>query len=99
MLFGLLQTSQLVQMPKVDKNTAAFDSLSTQQLRFQSTCRKLERQATVTDTIEPGKKGQIAYQGSWWTARSQQSQTFQEGQIVYVIARNNLTLYVESSID
>lgn len=99
MLFGLLQTSQLVKMPKADKSMASCESLSTQQLRFQSTCRKLEKQATVTDTIEPGKKGQIAYQGSWWTARSQQAQTFYEGQTVYVVAQNNLTLYVESSID
>jgi hypothetical protein len=54
-----------------------------------------ENEAIVTQTIEPGRKGQVKFQGSWWTARCELGMTLVPGKTVYVIARHNsTTLYV-----
>jgi hypothetical protein len=54
-----------------------------------------ESEAIVTQTIEPGRKGQVKFQGSWWTARCELGMRLLPGKIVYVIARHNsTTLYV-----
>ncbi len=42
--------------------------------------------AIVTNTIEPGKAGQVRFQGSWWNARCEQNLTLTLGQTVYVIS-------------
>jgi membrane protein implicated in regulation of membrane protease activity len=52
-------------------------------------------EAIVTQTIGPGKRGQVKCQGSWWTAKSVQGLTLLPGKVVYVISRQNITLYVE----
>jgi membrane protein implicated in regulation of membrane protease activity len=99
MLFGLLQTHQFFQTPVRSQKPCLCDVSDEQQIRFYKTFSKMGKQAIVTDMIAPGEKGQVAYQGSWWTARSQQLRTFNPGQIVYVVARDNLTLYIESTAD
>lgn len=55
---------------------------------------EIEHQAVVTQTIAPGRPGQVQFQGSWWTARCEQPITLLPHQIVYVVARRNLTLLV-----
>ena len=50
--------------------------------------------AIVTQAIVPGKVGQVKFQGSWWTARSDQQTTLITGRLVQVICRQNITLYV-----
>jgi membrane protein implicated in regulation of membrane protease activity len=52
-------------------------------------------EAIVTQTIAPGRKGQVKYQGSWWTARCHDNVTLMVGTMVYVMSRQNLTLYIE----
>ncbi|MBW4469735.1 MAG: NfeD family protein [Stenomitos rutilans HA7619-LM2] len=52
-------------------------------------------EAIVTQTIAPGRRGQVKCQGSWWTAKSMQGLTLLPGKVVYVISRQNITLYVE----
>lgn len=52
-------------------------------------------EAIVTQTIAPGRRGQVKCQGSWWTAQSVQGLTLLPGKVVYVIGRQNITLYVE----
>jgi membrane-bound ClpP family serine protease len=55
---------------------------------------KPEYTAIVTQTIEPGKSGQIKFQGSWWTSRCEQNIKLKHGEIVQVVGRQGLTLYV-----
>jgi hypothetical protein len=52
-------------------------------------------EAVVTMTIRPGKTGQVQFQGSWWNARCNLDITLAPGQIVYIIDRQDNTLYVE----
>jgi len=51
--------------------------------------------AIVTQAIAPGRKGQVKFQGSWWTARCSQDITLSPGKLVHVIDRQLITLYVE----
>jgi len=52
--------------------------------------------AVVTNTIEPGKSGQVRFQGSWWNARCEQNLTLTPGQTVYVISDpNSMPLIIE----
>ncbi len=51
--------------------------------------------AIVTQTIAPDRKGQVKFQGSWWTARCNSKARLRPGALVQVIHRQNLTLYVE----
>ncbi|PSB29792.1 NfeD family protein [Stenomitos frigidus] len=61
-----------------------------------STCNSTSAiEAIVTRTIAPGRRGQVQCQGSWWTAKSVQGLTLLPGKVVYVISRQNITLYVE----
>jgi membrane protein implicated in regulation of membrane protease activity len=53
-----------------------------------------EFSAIVTRTIEPGKTGQIKFRGSWWTSRCEQNIRLKAGEIVHVVRRQGLTLYV-----
>jgi membrane protein implicated in regulation of membrane protease activity len=52
--------------------------------------------AVVTRTIEPGKSGQVKFQGTWWNARCEQGATLLPGQTVYVISEwSSIPLLVE----
>ncbi|XGV96387.1 MAG: NfeD family protein [Leptolyngbya sp. BL-A-14] len=51
--------------------------------------------AIVTRTIAPGRKGQVQFQGSWWPARCNDEMTLAVGELVRVIQRQDLTLYIE----
>jgi membrane protein implicated in regulation of membrane protease activity len=53
------------------------------------------REAIVTQSIRPGRTGQVKFKGSWWNARCSWDVNLLEGQIVYVIDRRDNTLYVE----
>ncbi|NJO42658.1 MAG: hypothetical protein HC865_19080 [Cyanobacteria bacterium RU_5_0] len=55
----------------------------------------LANEAIVTQAIEPQKAGRIKFRGSWWPARCSQKITLSPGDIVYVVGRQNITLYVE----
>lgn len=56
---------------------------------------ELNNEAIVTQTIAPDQKGQVKFQGSWWTARCHSKACLRPGDLVQVIHRQNLTLYVE----
>jgi membrane protein implicated in regulation of membrane protease activity len=52
--------------------------------------------AVVTRTIEPGKSGQVKFQGTWWNARCEQGTTLLPGQTVYVVSEwSSIPLLVE----
>lgn len=55
----------------------------------------LYKEAVVTEPIEPQKAGRVKFQGSWWPARSAQEVFLLPGDVVYVVDRKNITLYVE----
>jgi membrane protein implicated in regulation of membrane protease activity len=55
----------------------------------------LVNRAVVTIPIQPGKAGQVKFQGSWWTAWSTQETTLVSGQTVLVTGSQNISLYVE----
>lgn len=56
----------------------------------------LKREAIVTQAIEPGRNGQVKFQGSWWTARCDSENVLFPDQLVYVIGRlSATTLLVE----
>ncbi|QZZ18561.1 NfeD family protein [Leptothermofonsia sichuanensis E412] len=52
-------------------------------------------EAIVTQSINPGRTGQVKFKGSWWNARCGQDFTLVEGQVVDVVDRRGNTLYVE----
>jgi membrane protein implicated in regulation of membrane protease activity len=54
-----------------------------------------DHKAIVTRSIQPGRSGQVKFQGSWWTAWCNQEVILVPGQSVYVIGRRNISLYVE----
>lgn len=56
------------------------------------------REAIVTQSIRPGRTGQVKFKGSWWNARCSWDVNLLEGQIVYVIDRRDNTLYVEPGL-
>jgi membrane protein implicated in regulation of membrane protease activity len=51
-------------------------------------------EALVTQRIAPGKTGRVKYRATWWPARCLQGITLEPGTLVYVVDRENITLYV-----
>jgi membrane-bound ClpP family serine protease len=56
---------------------------------------RLEREARVTEIIQPGRRGRVYFQGTWWNARCEQLITLNPDESVFVVARLGLTLLVE----
>lgn len=55
----------------------------------------LHRRAIVMDPITPDHPGRIKYQGTWWTAISQEGSTIPPQTVVLVVDRIGLTLVVK----
>lgn len=60
--------------------------------------RLLDREAIVTETIQPDRAGRVRYRGSWWSARCDRNVTLLPNTIVYVVGRYHLTLLVEPKV-
>jgi membrane protein implicated in regulation of membrane protease activity len=60
--------------------------------------RLLDREAIVTETIQPDHPGRVRYRGSWWSARCDRDITLLPNTVVYVIGRYHLTLLVEPKV-
>jgi hypothetical protein len=58
----------------------------------------LRREAIVTQPIEPGRTGQVKFQGSWWTARCDSEIVLFPNQLVHVIGRLNATMLLVEPI-
>lgn len=53
------------------------------------------REAVVVESILPGKKGRVSYEGSFWNARCTQPITIEAGTLVLIVDRHRLTLLCE----
>jgi membrane protein implicated in regulation of membrane protease activity len=51
------------------------------------------KEALVTSTIGPGKKGKVEFKGTTWTADSESE--VKGGQTVIIVKKDNFTLFVE----
>ena len=56
---------------------------------------ELEIRAIVDEAILPQIGGRVRYRNSWWPAVCPQNITLRPGEIVYVVGRYNLTLFVQ----
>lgn len=65
-------------------------------IRFDSTSPPEYLEAIVVETIEPGKRGRVSFQGIVWLAQCKQAVTLQKGSTVYVTERQGLTLIIET---
>ena len=72
----------------VTKSAVVEENLISRHLAF-------HKEAIVTEAIEPQKAGRVKFQGSWWPARCIQEICLNPGDVVYVVDRKNITLYVE----
>ncbi|MEC4983585.1 MAG: NfeD family protein [Oscillatoria sp. PMC 1068.18] len=52
-------------------------------------------EATVTENIEPGKKGRVRFRASYWYAVCEEKITLSAGTLVQVRGNENITLIVE----
>lgn len=52
-------------------------------------------QALVDKAIPVGKVGRVKFRNSWWSARSEQTVTIAEGEVVDVVGLEGITLWVE----
>lgn len=52
------------------------------------------KQAIVDEEILPRRAGRVRYAGSYWFARSEEETGIKEGELVYVIRQENITLFV-----
>lgn len=57
----------------------------------------LHRRAIVMEPITPNQPGRIKYQGTWWTAISQEGSAIPPQTVVMVVGRVGLTLVVRGS--
>jgi hypothetical protein len=54
-----------------------------------------EQQATVDETVQPGKTGRVKFLASWWPAQCAQDVTLVHGDIVRVVGIRDITLLIE----
>ena len=54
-----------------------------------------EQQATVDETVQPGKTGRVKFLASWWPAQCLQDVTLVRGDIVRVVGIRDITLLIE----
>ena len=90
-MFSLLNFFQTAPSRKTSTTTATVLQIT---VSVRSDVRPIAT-AIVTKTIEPTRKGQVKYQGSWWTAQCNSETVLPDGAVVQVMYRQNLTLYVE----
>jgi len=55
----------------------------------------IKGEATVIDTISPGRKGGVKFRGTWWSARCPQAIALDPGTFVRVVGRQGIALLVE----
>jgi membrane protein implicated in regulation of membrane protease activity len=53
------------------------------------------REGKITEVIEPGRKWQVRHQATFWLARSHSSTNFCPGDLVRIVKREGLTLFIE----
>ncbi len=56
-----------------------------------------DNEAVVTQAIYQSCSGQVRFRGRWWTARSAQARPIVPDEVVYVVGRRNVVLYVEAA--
>jgi membrane protein implicated in regulation of membrane protease activity len=61
-----------------------------------SVIAELDSIAEVTETIFPNERGRVHYQGSSWLATCLEPIAIPEGRRVRIVARDNITLLVET---
>jgi membrane protein implicated in regulation of membrane protease activity len=54
------------------------------------------KKAVVEEEIRPGKSGRVRFQSTWWPAKCDGQITLKPGDVVRVLALENITLIVES---
>jgi membrane protein implicated in regulation of membrane protease activity len=54
------------------------------------------KKAVVEEEIRPGKSGRVRFQSTWWPAKCDRDITLKPGEVVRVLALENLTLIVEA---
>lgn len=58
-------------------------------------CSERAKVAIVSEAIQPGSKGRVRFQGSWWSAECKQNLILGQGTEVRVVGVRNTTLLVE----
>jgi membrane protein implicated in regulation of membrane protease activity len=54
------------------------------------------KKAVVEEEIRPGKSGRVRFQSTWWPAKCDRDVTLKPGEVVRVLALENITLIVEA---
>jgi NfeD-like C-terminal, partner-binding len=81
--------------PVADEETAVADDVETACTDRAHKPIPQEEKAIVEEEIRPGESGRVKFQSSWWPATSDQDMTFKPGEVVRVVAIDNVTLIVE----
>jgi membrane protein implicated in regulation of membrane protease activity len=54
------------------------------------------KKAVVEEEIRPGQSGRVRFQSTWWPAKCDRDITLKPGEVVRVLALENMTLIVEA---
>ncbi|WP_293144770.1 MULTISPECIES: NfeD family protein [unclassified Microcoleus] len=54
------------------------------------------KKAVVEEEIRPGQSGRVRFQSTWWPAKCDRDVTLKPGEVVRVLALENMTLIVEA---
>ena len=54
------------------------------------------KKAVVEEEIRPGQSGRVRFQSTWWPAKCDREITLKRGEVVRVLALENITLIVEA---
>ncbi|MCC3409461.1 MAG: NfeD family protein [Microcoleus sp. PH2017_10_PVI_O_A] len=54
------------------------------------------KKAVVEEEIRPGQSGRVRFQSTWWPAKCDRDITLKPGEVVRVLALENVTLIVEA---